>query len=43
MPPAVGYFATISDIENPTIRIGMEMRIQPQEIATGPPLFHACP
>ena len=43
MPPAVGYLATISDMQKPMIRIGIEISGQPQEIATGPPLFHACP
>ncbi len=43
MPPAVGYLATISDVQKPMIRIGIEIRIQPHEIAIGPPLFQACP
>ena len=43
MPPAVGYFDTSSDMQKPIIRIGIEMSGQPQEIATGPPLFHAWP
>src|SRR3954469_6406840 len=42
MPPAVGYAATSSDIENATNRISPQMIGQPHEMATGPPLFHAC-
>ena len=43
MPPAVGYFDTSSDMQKPMIRIGIEISGQPQEMATGPPLFHAWP
>src|SRR3954451_1201730 len=43
MPPAVGYAETSSDMQNPMIRIGMEISGQPHEIATGPPLFQAWP
>src|ERR671931_2744419 len=43
MPPAVGYALTSSAIENATSRISPQMIGQPQEIAIGPPLFHACP
>ena len=41
MPPAVGYLETSSDIEKATSRIRPQMIGQPQEIAIGPPLFHA--
>ena len=30
-------------MQNPMIRIGIEMSGQPHEIAIGPPLFHAWP
>jgi hypothetical protein len=30
-------------MENATVRMSRQMIGQPQEIATGPPLFHACP
>lgn len=41
MPPAVGYFETSSDIDTATNRIRPQMIGQPQEIAIGPPPFHA--
>jgi hypothetical protein len=41
MPPAVGYADTSSDIANPMIRMKIEMRGQPHDTATGPPLSHA--
>ncbi len=43
MPPEVGYADTSSLRVNPMIRMKTEMIGQPQEIATGPPLFHAWP
>ena len=43
MPPAVGIAEASSDIENATSRIKQLITGQPIEIATGPPLFHACP
>ncbi len=43
MPPEVGYADTSSDIVKPMIRMKLAMIGQPQEIATGPPLFQAWP
>ena len=43
MPPAVGNFEASSAIERPTISTSRLITGQPIEIATGPPLFHACP
>ena len=36
-------FTTPARIENATSRISPQMIGQPQEMAIGPPLFHACP
>src|SRR3954453_17083918 len=41
MPPDVGYAETSSDIEKATSRTSPQMIGQPQEIAIGPPAFHA--
>ena len=43
MPPAVGIADASSAIENATSRMNTLMTGQPIEIATGPPLIHACP
>jgi hypothetical protein len=43
MPPAVGMADANSDIENATRRMNTLMTGHPIEIATGPPLSHACP
>ena len=43
MPPEVGYADTSSDMVNPISRMNVEMTGHPQAIATGPPLFQACP
>ena len=43
MPPEVGYAETSSLSVNPISRMNAEMIGQPHEIATGPPLFQACP
>ena len=43
MPPEVGYAETSSESVNPMIRMNAEMIGHPHEMATGPPLFHACP
>ncbi len=43
MPPAVGIAETNSAIVKAIIRINIEMTGQPIDMATGPPLFQACP
>src|ERR1017187_10015192 len=43
MPPAVGIAEASSDIEKATVRISKLITGHPIEIATGPPLFQACP
>ena len=40
MPPDVGYADTISDRQNPMIRMKAEISGQPSAMAIGPPLFH---
>ncbi len=43
MPPAVGNAETSSDMQNPMIRMKIEISGQPHEMAIGPPFIQACP